>query len=184
MKSNKSKLSKTDKRLETLAAKTEKEKIALIVQLRKTPIVQIACERARIGRSTYYKWRTNDTAFARVADKAIAFGVFFVNDLAESQILRMIQDGNLTAVIFWLKYRHPSFSKRIIHEYDERCSVRSIEEKHIDTAVMADLYARKLQGRDTAEARKQDDRSEDILEIIEEPIRKKMKIYEGEEGLD
>lgn len=184
MKSKKSKLSKTDKRLKTLAAKTEAEKIALISQLKKTPIVQISCERARVGRSTYYKWRTDDKAFARVADKAIAFGTFFVNDLAESQLLRMIQDGHLTAIIFWLKYRHPSYSKRVIHEYDERCSVRSTEEKHIDTAIMADAYARKLEGRDTAEARKQEAELEDKWEILEEPIYEKMKIYEGKEGLD
>src|SRR3989344_454051 len=93
-----------EKRLDTLTEDTEKQKKALVAQLRRTPIVQLACERADVGRATYYKWRARDQVFARAADRAKKAGEFFINDMAESRLLRMIQDDNITAIIFWLKY--------------------------------------------------------------------------------
>lgn len=109
-----------EKRLAALAAKTEKQKKALVDQLRRTPIVQVSCERTGIGRATYYQWRKSDRVFARAADKAIQAGEFFINDLAESKLITMIQNGNLTAIIFWLKHNHPKYAvtTRHIHQYE------------------------------------------------------------------
>lgn len=90
-----------------------KEKILLIEQLRKTPIVQIACEKIGIGRATYYRWRKDDIEFAEKADDALLAGSLLVNDMAESQLMSAIKDKNLTAIIFWLKHHHPNYATKV-----------------------------------------------------------------------
>ncbi|MDP9249008.1 MAG: hypothetical protein M3M85_00650, partial [bacterium] len=47
-------VTKEEKRLAKLEAEKEKQKRAVVAQLRKTPLVQYACERTGVGRSTYY----------------------------------------------------------------------------------------------------------------------------------
>lgn len=85
----------------------------LLEQLKKTPIVQIACEKIGIGRSTYYRWRDDDKEFAKLADKALHEGSLLVNDLAESQLLSAVRDKNMTAIIFWLKHHHKAYANRL-----------------------------------------------------------------------
>ncbi len=112
------KKNKTEKRLETLAVKTKQQKQAFLEQLPKYPIVQVACEKSGVGRSTYYVWRKEDKEFAKLADEAIASGTFFINDMAESKLIQNIQNGNNTAIIFWLKNHHTQYSERIRHEHE------------------------------------------------------------------
>lgn len=139
-------LTKTEKRLETLADTTEKQKKALVTELRKTPIVQIACDRVGVGRSTYYKWRAKDSVFARAASRAIEAGRFRVNDIAESHLMKLIQDYNLTAIIFWLKHNHPKYAtvNRIIHEYEVATEKPSVEESNIAADELGKMIARKV----------------------------------------
>ncbi len=90
-----------------------KEKELLLEQLKKTPIVQFACEKSGVGRATYYRWRKEDIKFATLADQALDISVNLMNDLAESQLLSAIKDKNMTAIIFWLKNRHKDYSTKI-----------------------------------------------------------------------
>ena len=62
-------------------------------------VVTIACKKADIPRSTYYKWLKEDTEFAKnVRDiENIAL------DFAESQLHSQMRDGNTSATIFYLK---------------------------------------------------------------------------------
>ncbi len=93
--------------------RTETNKTLLVEQLKKTPIVQICCEKINIGRATYYRWHNDDPDFARLADEAIAEGSLLVNDMAESQLMAAIRDQNLTAIIFWLKHHHPLYATKV-----------------------------------------------------------------------
>jgi hypothetical protein len=93
--------------------KTEENKASLLVQLKKTPIVQIACEKEGIGRASYYRWRKDDPDFAEKADEALCTGKSLVNDLAESQLIKAIKDGNMTAIIYWLKNQHSDYKTRV-----------------------------------------------------------------------
>ncbi|MDO8466586.1 MAG: phBC6A51 family helix-turn-helix protein [bacterium] len=88
-------------------------KALLLEQLKKTPIVQIACEKAGVGRATYYRWRKEDPEFSKMADEAILEGSFLVNDMAETQLMSAIRDRNLTAIIFWLKHHHSQYTNRL-----------------------------------------------------------------------
>src|SRR5438552_3470142 len=84
---------------DTIEARQQKEKEQLLEQLRKMPIVQIACEKLGIARSTYYRWRKEDPVFSNQADSAIDYGIKFMNDMAESQLLSSIRDKNMTGII-------------------------------------------------------------------------------------
>lgn len=93
--------------------KTDKTKADLLEQLRKTPIVQIACERLGISRMSLYRWKEEDAEFSKAVEKAILDGRLLVNDLAESQLISAVKDRNITAIIAWLKHNHPSYKTRI-----------------------------------------------------------------------
>ncbi|MFH1235632.1 MAG: hypothetical protein V1685_01695 [Parcubacteria group bacterium] len=91
----------------------QKLKNALLEEFRKIPIVQVACSKHNVSRASYYRWRTEDTTFAAAADAAIDDGVLMVNDIAESQLLTAIRDGNMTGIIFWLKSHHKTYSTKV-----------------------------------------------------------------------
>ncbi len=93
--------------------KTEQDKTALLEQLKKTPLVQIACEKTGIGRATYYRWRKEDPTFTGAADAALKEGSLLINDLAESQLIGAIKDRNLGAITLWLKSHHPAYSSKV-----------------------------------------------------------------------
>lgn len=93
--------------------KTDKNKQLLIEQLKKTPIIQIACEKINIGRATFYRWKKDDENFSTQVDEALLDGNELVNDMAESQLMSAIRDKNLTAIIFWLKNHHQSYATKI-----------------------------------------------------------------------
>lgn len=90
-----------------------KEKQVLIDQLKKTPIIQIACEKTGIGRATYYRWHKEDSDFAQRADDALTEGSLLVNDMAESQLISAIKDKNLSAIIYWLNHHHPNYATKV-----------------------------------------------------------------------
>lgn len=101
------------KQTTTIVQRTETNKLLLIEQLKKTPIVQICCEKINIGRATYYRWHNDDPNFSKQADEAITEGSLLVNDMAESQLMAAIRDQNLTAIIFWLKHHHPHYATKV-----------------------------------------------------------------------
>ncbi|MBU1685261.1 hypothetical protein KJ662_03335 [Patescibacteria group bacterium] len=97
----------------TVKQRQIEQKTLLIGQFKKTPIVQVACEKTAIGRSTYYRWRKEDKDFANEADEALQEGCLLVNDMAESQLISAIREKNLTAIIFWLKHHHNTYRTRV-----------------------------------------------------------------------
>ena len=100
-------------KLETVKNRMKKDKELLLEQLRKTPIIQLACEKTAIGRTTYYRWRQEDRKFCALADAAITDGISLINDMAESQLLGSIRNGNMTGIIFWLKHHYKDYETRI-----------------------------------------------------------------------
>ena len=103
----------TTTKKETVKARIKKNKELLLAQLKRTPIVQLACEKISIGRATYYRWKAKDKKFSKLAEESIQEGSLLINDMAESQLLSAIKDKNMTAIIFWLKHHHPTYETRI-----------------------------------------------------------------------
>jgi len=81
--------------------------------LRKIPIVQVACEKSGVSRSSVYRWREDDEDFAKAMDTAIAEGEEYVSDLSESQLLTLIKEKNWSAISFWLRHRSPKYKDKI-----------------------------------------------------------------------
>jgi hypothetical protein len=102
----------SDDALTTTAERTKREKAALIEQLRKTPVIQIACEKTGVSRMTYYRWR-EDEEFAKAADEALIDGKSLVNDLAESQLLSALREGEAWSVQYWLRHHHLDYSNKL-----------------------------------------------------------------------
>lgn len=94
------------------------DKQRLINQLAKTPIIEAACKHAGLPRSTYYRWRKDDEAFADACDETIELSIGRINDLAESQLINAIKDQSMGAITFWLKHHHHSYRNRL--EVDAR----------------------------------------------------------------
>jgi len=93
--------------------KSDKLKEALLDQLKKTPIIQIACEKLNISRMSFYRWKAEDKEFAAKVDEALLDGQLLVNDLAESQLISAVKDRNMTAILAWLKHHHPAYKTRV-----------------------------------------------------------------------
>lgn len=102
-----------EEKLSTIDIRQQAQKDILIQQLKKTPIVQVACEKVGIGRTTYYRWHKDDKEFADAADTALSEGSSLINDMAESQLVSAIRDKNLTAIIFWLKHHHKAYATKV-----------------------------------------------------------------------
>ena len=57
------------------------DKKAIIEQLKKTPIIQVTCEKLGVSRATFYRWKKNDDKFSKVEIHSLLvtglhFGVF------------------------------------------------------------------------------------------------------------
>lgn len=62
-------------------------------------IVSYACELTNVSRQTYYKWRNTDPEFQAECDDIKENTV----DTVESKLFSAIAEGNITAIIFYLK---------------------------------------------------------------------------------
>ena len=94
-------------------AKKNKVKDAFLAELRKIPIVQVACEKSSISRQSVYRWRNDDKEFKKVMEEALAEGEALVNDMSESQLLTLIKEKNFSAIRFWLNHRNPKFKDKM-----------------------------------------------------------------------
>jgi hypothetical protein len=97
------------------------DKKRLLTELTKTPIIEAACKRVNLPRSTYYCWRKEDEAFADACDETIEISIGRINDLAESQLINAIKNQQLSAITFWLKHHHKRYRNRV--EVDARVAV-------------------------------------------------------------
>lgn len=118
------------KKKRTIANRQTKLKELVLDQLRHYPIVQVACEKAGVGRQTYYRWKTESEKFREVVDKAMSEGEDLFNDLGEHQLLSLMKDKYWPAIHYWLEKRHPKFNKTNI-EIDQPIEVEfSYKQKH------------------------------------------------------
>lgn len=82
-------------------------------ELRKVPIIQVACEKTGVSRNSVYRWRKEDKEFFKKMDEALSDGVALVNDMSESQLLTLIKEKSYSAISFWLRHRNDNYKDRI-----------------------------------------------------------------------
>lgn len=93
--------------------KKNKTQDLFFAELAKVPIVQVACEKTGLSRNSVYRWRKEDSGFAKKMDTALADGVALVNDMSESQLLVMIKEKNWSAISFWLRHRNDNYKNKL-----------------------------------------------------------------------
>ena len=96
-----------------IAERMEKDKTSLLDQFRRMPILQVALERARLSRSTYYHWREEDKEFAKQADEAIKEGEALITDMSEGQLISLVREKHFPAVQLWLRHHHPKYAPKL-----------------------------------------------------------------------
>lgn len=100
-------------------------------ELRKVPIIQVACEKTGISRQTYYRWVKNSKEFEKQSEIAMKDGVQFVSDMSETQLLNLIKGGEFKAVSFWLKHRSDKYKQKLEVTTIEKDYELSGEQKEI-----------------------------------------------------
>lgn len=93
--------------------KKNKKSKEFLEELKKIPIIQIACEKVGLSRNTIYRWRKEDEDFRRAMIDALIEGEAFVNDMSESQVLTLIKEKSWPAISFWLRHHHPTYRDRL-----------------------------------------------------------------------
>ena len=91
----------------------KKTKELFIEQLKRTPIVQVICEKLGVSRATFYRMKNQDKKFGQEADEAISEGRQLVNEIAESKLLAAIQSGNLSSIYYWLNHNSSIYSNKL-----------------------------------------------------------------------
>ena len=93
--------------------KKDTGKKAVLEQLIKTPIVEVACSKAGIGKTSFYQWKNDDVEFAKAVNEAMKVGIDFISDIAESQLINLIKNGKFVAVAYWLKHNRAQYRDRM-----------------------------------------------------------------------
>ena len=93
--------------------KSTDTKKLFLENLKKIPIIQVACEKAGISRATVYRWRDKDKKFRKTLDEALSQGEALINDMGESQLISLMKEKNFSAIRFWLNHRHDKFKERV-----------------------------------------------------------------------
>ena len=83
----------------------QKDKEKLLDSLKEcSGIVTFACEKVGLSRQTFYRWYREDADFKERADAINELQI----DIAEASLLKKIQKGDTTAIIFYLKTKGKS----------------------------------------------------------------------------
>lgn len=122
--------------------KTNKEKKAIVEQLHKLPIIEIACSKAGVSRMTFYRWKKQDVDFAKEVDEAMALGKSLISDVAESQLIAAIKKGDMRGIIFWLKHNREEYKTKV----ELSGTLRQIREELTDDEVEMLRQALELAG--------------------------------------
>jgi len=100
-------------RQKTISMRQTKLKQAMLEQLKRTPILEAACDKVGINRTTLYRWTKTSKQFAQDVEIALIEGRFFISDIAESQVLALIKAGKMDAIRFWLTNNSPRYANKL-----------------------------------------------------------------------
>jgi Mg/Co/Ni transporter MgtE len=99
--------------IKTIQKRQQKDREAVLENLKRMPIVEVACTKSGISRATFYRWKNQDKEFSKFAEAAQAEGENLIGDLAISKIVKAINEDNLSAAMYWLNHRDPRFGNKV-----------------------------------------------------------------------
>lgn len=81
-------------------------------ELRKTPVVTAVCKQLDISRQTIFRWCKEDPAFNKEYEECLSQGISNINDLAISQVITKIKQGDNGMTKYWLSHNHERYMKK------------------------------------------------------------------------
>lgn len=91
----------------------------ILERLTKNFTISSACHAIGIDRKTFYRWILEDAEFKREAYENIQESKKDVTDMAYTQLVHLINSGNLTAAMYWLNNVDPEINDKKIYITDE-----------------------------------------------------------------
>lgn len=82
-------------------------------ELRNTPIMTAVCKQVGLSRQTIFRWLKEDPEFRKEYEECMEHGVGNVNDLAISQTINKIKQGDSGMIKFWLLHNHERYMKKL-----------------------------------------------------------------------
>jgi len=73
-------------------------------------IISTTCQKIGIDRKTYYNWMKDDEEFVKKVERAKERQV----NMVEDRLMRAILKDNITAIIFYLKNKHPDYINKFL----------------------------------------------------------------------
>lgn len=137
----------------------------ILKELENNPLIEAACRKVGIARSTYYRWGEADPRFKRKAEDAQYKGRAKMNDYAESKLFENIQQGQHVAITFWLSHntaRYRQSSERFNDSRMEKMKKQMWQHADIHNALLYSL------GRERIAKLLQMDDYEALLKKIDE----------------
>ncbi len=121
-----------------------------IEELESNPIVQVACTKLAIQRSTYYRWKQYDKNFSKRCNVARKISIPIINDLAESGLINNIKNSDFKSIKFWLENNYLKYRKNSM----QSSKIRELERE-----------------AERERKRKEDEKSDRAIEKLEELLR-------------
>jgi hypothetical protein len=90
--------------------RTKDKKKLLLIELESNPLIERACKKVDIARSTFYRWCEIDLDFKKAAKEAQSVGRAKMNDFVESKLLESISSGSVQAMRFWLVHNNKLYT--------------------------------------------------------------------------
>lgn len=118
------------------AVATAQLKHKLVQHLRDIPIATYACQRIGVPKATYYKWRKIDQIFREASDEAIITGKLTLNDVAKSQLVKLIKEGDYRSISFWLKHNDADFGSKLTLKIEDETRKYDPEELKLMATAM------------------------------------------------
>lgn len=97
----------------TIKVRQDKQKQALLEQLRRLPVREVAYDKVGVTRMTVSRWRKVSKKFTDEMDAAMNEGIEFMNGLGESQLISLMRQGKFEAIRFWLQNNHRGYSNKL-----------------------------------------------------------------------
>lgn len=99
--------------------KRNRKQRQLLKELEDNPLIERACKKVGIARSTYYRWIESSPAFSVEADEAQTKGRAKLTDYVESKLIENIGMNQHSSIAFWLSHnttRYRTYTHRAYAE--------------------------------------------------------------------
>lgn len=80
-------------------------------ELKKVPNIRYVCSKVGIDHSTLYRWRMKHLDFEKRLTMAMYVGRELINDVAESNIIKGVQSGDIKCSTYWLSHNSPNYAE-------------------------------------------------------------------------